>query len=292
MFSKNSPIAPRLYAALFCVFGCASLIFNSVGISAQTKHFNTVQQNLEGAPVLTATLTDAFPDPNGDGRAAAGAEVTYTATITNSGSIGAANVSFAAPIDANSNIVAIHDPLPNKSFADEASVVENFAPVVNIGGETVTANLGTISPGGSVTVMYRVTVADPMPVGTMQISGQGSVSGDNFDVVVTDDPSTPAANDATVTQVGLLTPTAAAVSISGRVITSSRRGLSNALIYLTDSEGSTRAARTNSFGYYRFNDITVGQSVTVAVVSKRYQFLPQVITVNEEMNGLNFLAEQ
>jgi hypothetical protein len=86
--------------------------------------------------------------------------------------------------------------------------------------------------------------------------------------------------------------TAASVSISGRVLTSNRRGLSSALVYLTDSEGNTRTARTSSFGYYRFNDISAGQSVTVTVVSKRYQFALQVVNVNEEMSGLNFLAEQ
>jgi hypothetical protein len=50
--------------------------------------------------------------------------------------------------------------------------------------------------------------------------------------------------------------------------------------------------RTNSFGYYRFQDIQAGQTVTVTVVSKRFQFAPQVISVNEEMSGVNFLAEQ
>jgi hypothetical protein len=87
-------------------------------------------------------------------------------------------------------------------------------------------------------------------------------------------------------------PTAATVTIGGRVLTNSRRGLSNALVYLTDFSGDMRTARTNSLGYYRFNDIVAGQSVTITVVSKRYQFAPQVVNVNEEMSGLNFLAEQ
>jgi hypothetical protein len=88
-----------------------------------------------------------------------------------------------------------------------------------------------------------------------------------------------------------IAPTAASVSISGRVLTNSRRGLSNALVYLTDSEGNTRTARTNSFGYYRFQDVSAGQSVAITVVSKRYQFAPQVLNLNEEMNGVNFLAD-
>jgi hypothetical protein len=53
----------------------------------------------------------------------------------------------------------------------------------------------------------------------------------------------------------------------------------------------TRATKTSSLSYYRFNDIAAGQSVTITVVSKRYQFAPQVVNVNEEMSGLNFLAQ-
>lgn len=86
--------------------------------------------------------------------------------------------------------------------------------------------------------------------------------------------------------------TAASVSVSGRVLINDRRGLSNALIYLTDSEGNTRRARTTSLGYYRFEDVQAGQSVTITVVSKRYQFAPQVLNLNEEISGLNFLAQQ
>lgn len=85
--------------------------------------------------------------------------------------------------------------------------------------------------------------------------------------------------------------TAASVSVSGRVITSSRRGLANAVVYLTDSGGNTRTARTTSFGYYRFNDIAAGQTVTVTVVSKVYQFAPKVLNLNEEVTQLNFLAD-
>jgi hypothetical protein len=86
--------------------------------------------------------------------------------------------------------------------------------------------------------------------------------------------------------------TAASVSISGRVSTGSRRGLANALVYLTDSEGNVRTARTNSFGYYRFEDVQAGQTVVMTVVTKRFQFVPKVLNLNEEVTGLNFLAQQ
>jgi hypothetical protein len=88
-----------------------------------------------------------------------------------------------------------------------------------------------------------------------------------------------------------LPPTAASVSISGRVLTSSGRGLAKALVQLTDSEGNTRTARTNPFGFYRFEDVQAGQTVILTVVSKQFQFAPQVLNLNEELTHLNFIAE-
>ncbi len=87
----------------------------------------------------------------------------------------------------------------------------------------------------------------------------------------------------------LLAPTAASVSISGRVRTPIGRGLSNATVSLTDTSGTTRMARTNSFGYFRFNEIEAGQTVIVSVRSKRYQFEPRVLTVSEDLNDLDFV---
>ena len=85
-------------------------------------------------------------------------------------------------------------------------------------------------------------------------------------------------------------PTAASVSVSGR-ITDGKRGISNAVIYLTDANGNTQATRTSSFGYYRFDDIEVGQNVIIQVSARRYSFAPQVVTVNEELANLNFTAQ-
>jgi hypothetical protein len=48
---------------------------------------------------------------------------------------------------------------------------------------------------------------------------------------------------------------------------------------------------TNSFGYYRFDDIAAGQSIIISVTSKRFQFAAQVFNVTEEINELNFVSQ-
>ena len=149
--------------------------------------------------------------------------------------------------------------------ANDIYVYGNLPNVAS--GSTVVLNRGTIITTNSITAAAPANGSFT----TFLASGQGAQCS-TFGVAIN--------------------TTAASVSISGRVLTANRRGLSNALVYLTDSEGNTRTARTSSFGYYRFDDIAAGQSVTVTVVSKRYQFAPQVVNVNEEMSGLNFLAHQ
>jgi hypothetical protein len=89
-----------------------------------------------------------------------------------------------------------------------------------------------------------------------------------------------------------LAPTAAGVSVSGRVLTPDGRGLRNARVSLTDSAGAMQTAMTNSFGYYRFNEIGAGQTIIVSVASKRYQFPALIVSVNEEITDLNFIGEK
>jgi subtilisin-like proprotein convertase family protein len=86
-------------------------------------------------------------------------------------------------------------------------------------------------------------------------------------------------------------PTAAAVSVSGRILDANGQGVSRAVVTLSSGAGGTRTAITNGFGYYRFEDVGVGENYVFGISSKRYQFAPQVITVNEEMTDLNFTAQ-
>ena len=86
----------------------------------------------------------------------------------------------------------------------------------------------------------------------------------------------------------VLAPTSANVSVAGRVMVGGR-GLTSATVTLTDSNGNSRTAAT-SFGYYRFDEVEVGQTYIVSVRSKRYQFAPQIVNVIEDLSELNFFS--
>jgi hypothetical protein len=85
-------------------------------------------------------------------------------------------------------------------------------------------------------------------------------------------------------------PTAASVSISGRVVSSFGRGISNARVSITDQNGVVRTARTNTFGYYRFDEVEAGQTYIFNVSHKRYRFLPRVVSVVEDLSEFDFVA--
>lgn len=94
----------------------------------------------------------------------------------------------------------------------------------------------------------------------------------------------------TVKNVFLLPSTAASVSISGRVLRGKGYSVGNAVVSLTGSSGSPRQARTGSFGYYRFDNVDVGQTYIISVSSKRYQFEPQVVFLLDDIGDLDFIA--
>jgi hypothetical protein len=86
-----------------------------------------------------------------------------------------------------------------------------------------------------------------------------------------------------------LSPTAAGVSISGRVFVSNGVGLTSATVHLTGQSGETLVVRTSSFGYYHFDDVEVGQTVIISVSSRRYVYAPRTLSLQENVTDVDFL---
>jgi hypothetical protein len=87
--------------------------------------------------------------------------------------------------------------------------------------------------------------------------------------------------------------TAAPVELGGRVTTSFGRAIANAELVLTDTAtGAVRTARTNTFGYYRFDNISTTAFYSLSVSSKRYVFRDstQYFTLSEDNLSMNFVS--
>ena len=147
--------------------------------------------------------------------------------------------------------------------------------------------IGEIAAGDNQQLMrVRFNIAanapsGPTPLTLTEVRASTDAPGGNID-------PPPTATNGIITVVG---PAAASVAVSGRVFTPRGRGLKNARVLLTDSNGNSRSALTSTFGHYRFDNVESGQTVIVSVSSRRYQFAPQVVTVTDQITGLDFHAE-
>lgn len=88
-------------------------------------------------------------------------------------------------------------------------------------------------------------------------------------------------------------PTAATVSIGGRVANADGQSIRNARLALTAPDGSQGFAVSNSFGFYRFDNVPAGQTYVLTISAKRFVFNPQtrIVNVSEELTDLDWTAE-
>ena len=197
-----------------------------------------------------------------------------------------------------------------------------FGFSLNYNNQVLTYNsaaLGTDAPGGLPLVTPRtdpnnanngqlgigliffsnLTAGNNKQILTLQFTIAGGVGAQNVPITFGDEPAPRDVTDVNANSlpanyvngaVMVLGPTAAAVEVGGRVLSQDGRGMSRAVINMTDVEGITRQARTNSFGYFRFTEVAVGESYVFNVSSKQYRFEPQTVTVIEAITDLIFVA--
>jgi hypothetical protein len=183
------------------------------------------------------------------------------------------------------------------------------APTWGLGSGSGTWNIGTATASSgqlNVTLESNGNESDKLPAGTRQIFwveftittsdpstqvGYASSPAPLITVLVggSIDERTPNTFPATIS---LQAPTAAGVSVSGRIADNSGRGISRVLVTMTNAIGERKTAHTNTFGYYRFDDVRAGAAYTVSAMSKRYTFDPpvRVISVFDDVTDLDFLG--
>ncbi|MEM6702675.1 MAG: hypothetical protein AAF690_08235 [Acidobacteriota bacterium] len=133
----------------------------------------------------TVTLSD---DADSSMGVTSGDTLSYTVVVSNVGSVGATNVSFADSLDPNTALVV-------GSVASDVGTVA----IGNTNGDVMVAvAIGTLQAGDVATITFDVTVNDPLvPENVAQILNQGTVSADDVPDVLTDDPNPPGTDDPT-----------------------------------------------------------------------------------------------
>jgi len=215
---------------------------------------NTATANLRNTIVAGNTVANASSSPDFGGAVAAGSS--FNLIGNGQGTTGISNG------DANSNQVGV-DPM--------------LDPTLKLnGGTTLNHALLTGSPAIDKGNSFGLTTDQRgfiRPVDNPSITN----AGDGADI------------GAFEVQAGT---TAATVSVSGRVMTASGRGIRNVYIMLTDSNGNSRLAVSTSFGYYSFADVPAGETYIISARGKRYTFSQpsQVLNITEDTEDVDFIA--
>ena len=148
---------------------------------------------VSAAPLLRVQKTfSIFNDLDGNGQPSPGDILKYTITVTNVGRENAGSVVLSDGLDPNVTLVI-------------GSVTTTQGAVLSGNAENerfVQVNLGTLTgTGESVTITFRVGVNTSLPGGVAAISNHALASSENAPSFVSDDPTTPAVDDSTLTVV-------------------------------------------------------------------------------------------
>ena len=84
--------------------------------------------------------------------------------------------------------------------------------------------------------------------------------------------------------------TAADAKVSGRVLTADGNGLRGARVTMIDSRGMVRTVTTSSLGYYLFDEVEIGETYVIGVVSRRYRFASRPVTVDDSLTEVDFVG--
>lgn len=172
-------------------------------------------------------------------------------------------------------------------------------PEADLGGCTANTRVNSliVTDASGVETVIRVTgdvnqvVELPGGIGTLTINEQtggaggiivnglhirASSNGNTYDIVV--------ANAQSTLQCLTTSPTAGPVTISGKVVTSTGRGISGATVSLSDETGNTRTTRTNSTGYFTFTEVPSGQNYILNITHRSYTFSPMSIGATDDLS--------
>ncbi len=293
-------------------------------ITAQVDNGTATANITVGAASTTTTITSDNPDPSVRGQTIT---VTYTVTVNSPGAgTPTGNVTVSDGVNSCTATVAAGQCSLVLNTVGARTLTATYAGDANFSGSTSAGAAHTVAQAGTtttitadtpdpssvnqaVTVTYMVTVTSPgsgMPTGNVTVSDgvnscTATVAAGQCNITLT----TSGMRTLTATYAGdanfsgstsagephtVNAPTAAVVSVGGRVLTQDGRGISNAVVSLIKSDGAVLNASTNSFGYFRFAGVESGQTYVVSIKHKRYIFDSQAINVNEELTDLIFTA--
>ncbi|MBI1742911.1 DUF11 domain-containing protein [Candidatus Acetothermia bacterium] len=146
-------------------------------------------------PISDLPAVEAFmsaflaEDRDGNGSPSPGDVLEYVVNVVNRGLKSATGVAYKDEIVAHTAFITGSI----KSTQGHASQGSDSTD------SSVHLEIGTLPPGSSVRLSYRISISDKLPLGVSQITKQGQIVGENFQTTPTQDPKNPTHAEATVT---------------------------------------------------------------------------------------------
>jgi hypothetical protein len=120
-----------------------------------------------------------------------------------------------------------------------------------------------------------VTVYKTTAAGTTTVAGTGDNLTDPYGVAIVS-----------------AVPTAAGVSVSGRVMGRDGFGIRNAVVSLRSPSGEILTAVSNSFGFYHLTGVQAGGTYILMASARGFGFPSRVISVSDELTGEDLYADR
>lgn len=139
------------------------------------------------AEVESTMRAEIAVDNDGDGKADPGDVVRLLVTVQNNGGTDARGVRFTCSVPAGALLVR--------------GSVQSTAGTTSDANGVATVQVGDLNVGSEVTIIFDILIDPLNPDPPSSIALQGQITGTNIDSLVTDDPSTVQADDATVIQI-------------------------------------------------------------------------------------------
>ena len=86
-----------------------------------------------------------------------------------------------------------------------------------------------------------------------------------------------------------IAPTSASVRVGGRVSDQSGRGIEGLLVTIVDAEGVSVVSRTNSFGFFIFDEVPAGQTYILSIGRKNGVIESRVVSTTDDNISINFV---
>lgn len=156
---------------------------------------------------------------------------------------------------------------------------------------TVTFTADTTSP----VLAWSGHIARAVDWNTVGETSASSIQGSPYHMRIAGNTGWGGQQDRSLATSAVTTPSAAGANISGRVTDAYGRAISSARITLNNaSTGEVEVVYTNTFGYYTFKDVPVGDFFVMTAQHSRYRFVSGSVSFQLEDNiaGLDFKASR